>query len=139
MARKATSVSELEQIERVRALLQDAGPIPSARLEVITAAGRRYVGHLLKAVMGSSPKIGGWDAFGRLTLGGDEGKVEIDFLDVVTVSRMTQATPLLISFQGRKRLHVNGKKRQRSDSKRRLAANQHAIGPRKRASVAAKL
>jgi hypothetical protein len=106
MPRKASSVSELAQIERVRALLHEIGVTPTPNLEVITASGKTYVGQLLRDLIGNTPKVGGWNSYGVLTLATERGKIEIDYLDVVTVQKALQSKsetqPYMLGFRGRK-------------------------------------
>jgi hypothetical protein len=84
--RKATSVSEIDQIVHVHGLLNDIGVVPSPRIEVVTAAGKTYLGHLLKAVAGNSQSAKGWSSYGLVTIG-TLGKVEVDYLDVVLMQK----------------------------------------------------
>lgn len=113
MPRKASSVSEFAQIARVRALLHDIGVAPSPYLQVITASGRKHLGQLVRDVVGNTPKIGGWHAYGQITLSTEGGKVEIDYLDVVTVQRIQQAQPEQQSYilppRGRGSARVRGR------------------------------
>jgi hypothetical protein len=90
MPRKASSVSEIAQIGRVHALLNDIGVAPSPYVEVVTASGKSYTGQLLRAVVGNTPRVGGWSSYGAITLATERGKVEIDYLDIVTVQRPLQ-------------------------------------------------
>lgn len=124
MPRKASSVSEFAQIARVRALLHDIGVAPSPYLQVITASGRKYLGQLVRDVVGNTPKIGGWHAYGQITLSTEGGKVEIDYLDVVTLQRVQQAQPeqqsYILPLRGR------GKTRVRGRSGTRAKARSHA-------------
>ena len=106
MPRKASSVSELAQIGRVRGLLHEIGVTPTPNLEVITASGKTYVGQLLRDLIGNTPKVGGWNSYGVMTLATECGKIEIDYLDVVTVQKALQskpdAQPYMLAFRGRK-------------------------------------
>jgi hypothetical protein len=106
MPRKASSVSELAQIERVRALLHEIGVTPTPNLEVITASGKTYVGQLLRDLIGNTPKVGGWNSYGVMTLATERGKIEIDYLDVVTVQKAQQAKPdaqpYMLAIRGRR-------------------------------------
>jgi len=106
MPRKASSVSEIAQIERVRALLHDIGVTPAPHLEVITASGQTYVGQLLRDLIGNTPKVGGWNSYGAMTLATERGKVKIDYLDVVTIQKAPHSTPdtqpYMLALRGRK-------------------------------------
>jgi hypothetical protein len=103
MPRKASSVSEIAQIERVRALLTGIGVTPSPLVEVVTASGKSYTGQLLRDLVGNTPKVGGWSSYGVITLATERGKVQIDYLDIVTVQRSPQDEPssYLLGAHGR--------------------------------------
>ena len=90
MPRLASSVSEIAQIERVRALVSRVGVAQSPYVEVVTASGRCHTGQLLRDLVGNTPKLGGWDCYGVITLGTEYGDIEIDYLDIVTVQRLQQ-------------------------------------------------
>lgn len=87
MPRKASSVSEIDQILRVHTLLHDIGVVPSPRLEVVTAAGTGCLGQLLRAVVGNTQSAKGWSSYGSILLATERGKVEIDYLDIVSMRK----------------------------------------------------
>jgi len=70
MPRKASSVSEIDQILRVHALLYAVGVAPSPRLEVVTAGGTACLGQILRAVVGNTQSAKGWK-FLRIDLAGN--------------------------------------------------------------------
>lgn len=111
MPRKASSVSEIAQIERVRALLNEIGIAPSPYVEVVTASGKSHTGQLLRDLVGNTPKVGGWSSYGVITLATERGKVEIDYLDIVTVQRPPQAQPTsyMLKMQNRRTLRKPGR------------------------------
>ena len=77
----------MEQIVRVHGLLHSIGVCPSPLLEVITASGETFVGQLLRDIVGNTQSAKGWSCHGSITLTTERGKVEIDYLDVVTVQK----------------------------------------------------
>ncbi len=87
MPRKASSVSEIDQILRVHALLHAVGVAPSPRLEVVTAGGTACLGQLLRAVVGNAQGAKGWSSYGSILLATERGKVEIDYLDIVSMQK----------------------------------------------------
>jgi hypothetical protein len=91
MPRKASSVSEIDQILRVHSLLHDIGVAPSPRLEVVTAAGTARLGQLLRAVVGNTQSAKGWSSYGSILLATERGKVEIDYLDIVSMQKALSA------------------------------------------------
>jgi hypothetical protein len=94
MERRASSVSEMEQIVRVHRLLTDIGVCPSPYLRVVTASGKTFSGQLVKDLVGSVAKVDGWNCYGSITLSNESGMVDIDYLDIVTAERSTQrSTP----------------------------------------------
>ena len=93
MPRKATSGSEIDQILHVHSLLNDIGVAPSPRLEVVTAAGKAYLGQLLRAVVGNSQSAKGWSSYGSIVIATELGKVEIDYLDIVLMHTARAKAP----------------------------------------------
>ena len=85
MPRKATSVAEIDQILRVNGLLHEIGTIPSPCLEVITAGGKAILGQLLRAVAGNKQNAKGWSSYGTIELATECGKIEIHYLDIVSM------------------------------------------------------
>ena len=86
MPRKATSPAEFDQIDRVRTLLRGFRLHPSPNLQVTTAGKKTYVGQLVRDHVGSNARKGGRLAYyGSVALLTDEGEVEIDYLDIVTI------------------------------------------------------
>ena len=92
MPRKATSVAEFDQILRVNALLHDIGAAPSPRLQVITASGKAILGQLLRAVAGNTQGPKGWSSYGTMELATERGKIEIDYLDIVSMEKARSST-----------------------------------------------
>ena len=57
-------------------------------VEVTTASGKS-LGKVLRDVVGNKQSATGWSSYGSLMLGTQHGKVEIDYLDIVSVRRAT--------------------------------------------------
>jgi hypothetical protein len=93
MPRKATSVSEIDQILHVHSLLNDIGVAPSPRLEVVKAAGKAFLGQLLKAVVGNSQSAPCWSSYGSIVIATELGKVEIDYLGIVLMHTARAKAP----------------------------------------------
>jgi hypothetical protein len=93
MARRASSVSELDQIARVQALLREIGTTPAPHLEITTANGNAFKGHLLRDTVGNKQTAKGWNSYGSICLATEVGKIEIDYLDIVTIHRKPTSTP----------------------------------------------
>jgi len=91
MPRKARSVLEIDQVVRVCGLLNDIGIYPSPLIEVVTVSGKVFLGQLLRNVTGNAQTTRGWNCYGSITLATELGKVEIDYLDVVCLEKMTPA------------------------------------------------
>jgi hypothetical protein len=87
MPRRASSVSEIEQVVRVHGLLAEIGVCPPPLLQVLTVHGRSFLGRLMQDLTGSTRTRDGWSCFGSITLETERRKIEIDYLDVVTVER----------------------------------------------------
>ena len=81
MLGKATRVSEIDQILQVHALLHDIGVAPSPR-------GTVFLGQLLRAVVGNMQRAKGWSSYGTLEVATERGKVEIDYLDIVSMQKV---------------------------------------------------
>jgi hypothetical protein len=85
--RKATSPEELAQVVRVQGLLADLDVARRPRLAVTTANFATRTGDLLRMeVRNTGTKAGGRACQGALTLATPDGDVEINFLDIVSVS-----------------------------------------------------
>lgn len=111
VSRKASSVSEIDQILRVHALLHDIGVAPSPCLEVVTAGGTVRLGQLLHAVVGNMQSAKGWSTYGSILLATESGKVEIDYLDIVSMHKAlpsAEEEPLLNVFRKRRRPRKKG-------------------------------
>ncbi len=91
MARKASSVSELEQIARVHGLLHEIGTTPAPVLDVTTANGKAFRGQLLRDLVGNKQSGKGWSSYGLITLATQDGTIEIDYLDIVSVVRQSSS------------------------------------------------
>lgn len=86
MPRKATSLAEFDQIDRVRKLLRGFRLHPSPDLRVTTAGRKTYTGQLVRDQVGSNARKGGrWAYYGAVVLLTDRGEVEIDYLDIVLI------------------------------------------------------
>jgi hypothetical protein len=90
--RRASSVSEIDQIVRVHGLLANIGLWPSPLVEVVTASGKSVFGQLIRDVAGNAQTRKGWNCYGAIMLSTEQGKVEIDYLDVVTVEKSVPRT-----------------------------------------------
>ena len=94
MPRKATSLVEFDQIDRVRTLLPGFRLHPSPDRRVTTAgaeglhrpAGARPRRH-------NARKGGRWAYYGALVLLTGEGEVEIDYLDMVLIEPKASVAP----------------------------------------------
>jgi hypothetical protein len=98
MPRRASSVSEIDQIARVHDLLNEIGVVPSPFLEVVTAGGKSIAGQLLRVLTGNVQTRKGWNSFGSLTLATDRGRIEIDYLDVAIVQKPARRRAHLLNF-----------------------------------------
>jgi hypothetical protein len=87
MPRKATSPLEIEQIQRVCALLGRIGVCPAPNLMISTADGRTHVGQFAWQKVGTRPGRRRTDNayYGSLQLRTADRRVEIDYLDIVTI------------------------------------------------------
>jgi hypothetical protein len=72
-------------------MLHLIGTNPSPRLVVTTANGKAFSGQLLRDVVGNKQTAKGWSSYGSMCLATQDGKVEIDYLDIVTVQ--TKSAP----------------------------------------------
>jgi hypothetical protein len=88
MPRKATSHLEIEQIQRIVALLCEIGVCPAPNLIVSTADGRTHVGQFAGHKMGNrAVKDRETSYYGSLQLRIANCKVELDYLDIVAIQR----------------------------------------------------
>jgi len=88
MPRKATSPLEIEQIQRIVALLCEIGVCPAPNLVVSTADGRTHVGQFAWHKMGNrAVKDRDTSYYGSLQLRTANCKVELDYLDIVAIQR----------------------------------------------------
>ena len=88
MRRRATSILEVEQVQRVSALLGDLGAGPGQRVIVTTANGKTHAGKLLSHHLSSTltrrdEKL---CYYGSIELETDAGKSEINYLDIVWIA-----------------------------------------------------
>jgi hypothetical protein len=94
MPRKATSLVEFDQIDRVRTLLRGFRLHPSPDLRVTTAGQKTYTGQLVRDHVGNNARKGGrWAYYGALVLLTGEGEVEIDYLDIVLIEPKASVAP----------------------------------------------
>jgi hypothetical protein len=66
-------------------MLYAIGATPSPRLVVTTATGKAISGQLLRDEVGNKQTAKGWSSYGSIWLATQDGKVEIDYLDIVIV------------------------------------------------------
>ena len=94
MPRKATSLAEFDQIDRVRTLLRGFRLHPSPDLQVTTAGQKTYTGQLVRDHVGNNGRKGGrWSYYGTVVLLTDNGEVEIDYLDIVLIEAKGSSAP----------------------------------------------
>lgn len=89
MPRNATSPEEIAQVARVHDLLCKVGVVPSPELVVTLASGKALTGQLVRALVANkSPRKGSFRLYcGAITLATKDGKVEIDYLDIVGLQK----------------------------------------------------
>jgi hypothetical protein len=91
---------------RVHRLLIETKFAPSPLLEVIMANGKAIFGQLLRAVVGNTQNGSAWKSFGSMTLATEHGKIEIDYLDIVTLQEVLaqpESVPPPLATRGRRR------------------------------------
>jgi hypothetical protein len=103
MPRKASSVEELDQLTHVHHLLCNLGTMPSPLLEVTTASGKTITGQLLRDVVGNQQGPRGWSSYGSILLSTERGKMEIDYLDIVSVQKKGSPTEQSLPSQPAKK------------------------------------
>jgi hypothetical protein len=77
------------QIARVHGLLHGIGTTPAPLIEVTTVNGKTFRGQLLRDLVGNKQSAKGWSSYGSITLATQEGTVEIDYLDIVSVGKQS--------------------------------------------------
>lgn len=89
MPRKATSPLEIEQIQRIVALLGQIGVCPAPSLVISTADGNTHVGQFSWHKVGNRIGRGRGELsyYGSLELRTADSKVELDYLDIVAIHR----------------------------------------------------
>jgi hypothetical protein len=93
MARQATSPEEIAQIARVRSLLSD---VMLAPLDVVVTRtnNKKIKGQLVRDLVVNRPgKEGARVCYGVVTLATNDGKVEIDYLDIVWIEGASKPLP----------------------------------------------
>jgi hypothetical protein len=92
--RKATSPEELAQVVRVHGLLSGIDVVRRRQLAVTTANFETRTGRPVRLqVRNTRDKAGHWSSRGVLTLATEDGELEINFLDIVSVDAPARAAP----------------------------------------------
>jgi len=88
MRRQATSILEVEQVQRVSALLGKGAPYPGKMVVVTTANGKRHTGKLVSHNSGSRLTRRNEEPcyYGSIELVTARGKAEINYLDIVWIA-----------------------------------------------------
>ena len=88
MRRQATSILEVEQIQRVSGLLAAVASRPGKAIIVTTADGKSHVGKLLSHSSGSgfTKRKKEPCCYGSIELATNDGTTEINFLDIVSIA-----------------------------------------------------
>ena len=88
MPRVATSLLEIEQIQRVSALLSNVAPFSGQTIVVTTADGKARAGKLLSHNCGSRRRRRGKETchYGTINLATPTGEAEINYLDFVLIA-----------------------------------------------------